>query len=148
MTSRQCVVCGRDYEPNPRVPKQAVCPDALCQRERKRIWQQQKRQTDPAYRDNQRRCAKDWAQRHSNYWDGYRDANPDYVESNRTLQQVRNKKYQVNVAKMDESTQPHPSPPTLVAGRYLLRRIDDLGMPKKGAWTVEIVVLSVVKTRS
>jgi hypothetical protein len=144
MTSRQCAVCGRDFEPNPRVPKQFVCPDAACQRERKRIWQQQKRQADPEYRDNRRRSANEWAKRHSGYWDGYRETNPDYAESNRLQQQFRNKKRRPEIAKMDESQ----SPQSLAAGRYLLTRIDDIGTTKQVSWTVEIVVLSVVKTRS
>jgi hypothetical protein len=144
MTLRQCAVCGRDFGPNPRVPKQAICSDPACQRERKRIWQQQKRQADPEYRDNRRRSAKEWAQRHSSYWDGYRETNPDYVESNRLQQQFRNKIRRAKIAKMDESQQPQ----SLAAGRYLLTRIDDFGTTKQVVWTVEIVVLSPVKTRS
>jgi hypothetical protein len=122
-----------------------VCTDAACQRERKRIWQQQKRQSDPDYRDNQRRSAKDWAKRHSSYWDEYRLAKPDYVESNRRLQQDRNKKQlQATIAKMDASTPYQP----LLAGRYRMTRIDGNPNAKAGIWTVEITVLTGPKPRS
>ncbi|OQW88876.1 MAG: hypothetical protein BWK72_08050 [Rhodoferax ferrireducens] len=145
MTKRQCSVCGRNFEPDPRVPKQTVCTDAACKRERKRIWQQQKRQSDPDYRDNQRRSAKDWAQRHSSYWEEYRLANPDYAETNRRQQQIRNNKQrQATVAKMDASTLHQP----LLAGRYRLTRIDGNDKAISGIWTVEITVLSGPKPRS
>jgi hypothetical protein len=143
MTSRQCAVCGREFGPNPRVPNQSVCPDSACQRERKRIWQKNKLQTDPEYRDNQRRSAKNWAKRHSDYWNSYREANPDYVDSNLRQQHFRNKKLQERIAKMDQSTQTPP----LVAGRYLLTRIDDFGEDTRIVWIVEIVVLSGPNTR-
>lgn len=49
---KRCAACGQAFEPNPRIRQQAYCPNPMCQRERRRHWQQQKRRDDADYRDN------------------------------------------------------------------------------------------------
>ena len=142
MESRLCAVCGRLFEPLPQVRHQKCCSSRECQRERKRLWQQKKRASDPYYQDNQKQAAKAWAQNHPNYSREYREANPDYVEKNRTQQRARNnKRRETAIAKMDASPEPIP----LQAGIYRLMAIDPVEIAKiakMDAWIVEITILS------
>jgi hypothetical protein len=67
MQSRQCTGCGQAFQPRPQVPEQCYCAEEACQRERRRRWQQTKRQSDPDYRDNQTRAQRSWRERHAQY---------------------------------------------------------------------------------
>ena len=50
------------------------------------------------------RAQQAWTQRNPNYWRGYRESHPDYVERNRVLQRDRNARVQADkIAKMDAS---------------------------------------------
>lgn len=141
MTIKQCAACGQGFRPRPQVPNQIYCSAPECQRERRRIWQQEKRRTDPDYRDNQYRSHKDWAKDNQAYWGKYRDDHPDYTERNRNQQQSRNQKRQeVPIAKMDVSAPVFPLP----SGRYRLTPVTDGRFAKMGAWIVEITVLSPI----
>ena len=55
MQSKQCAGCGQAFQPRSQVPQQCYCAQAACQRERRRRWQQAKRQSDSDYRDNDTR---------------------------------------------------------------------------------------------
>jgi hypothetical protein len=80
---KRCAACGQAFEPNPRIRNQIYCPSPMCQRERRRRWQQQKRRDDVDYRDNDARSRKSWANENPEYWKQYRGENPDYAERNR-----------------------------------------------------------------
>lgn len=137
--SKQCEACGRIFTPRPQTPHQAYCSSPECQRERRRRWQQQKRQDDPDYRDNDSRAGKAWAAENPEYWKRYRDDNPIYAERNRNLQQKRNRKLRApTIANEDVSRQPNSPPP----GRYRLVLISEDGIANGDAWIVEIAVLS------
>lgn len=104
MEIKRCVACGKAFQPRPQVPDQSYCTAIECQRERRRRWQQAKRQSDPDYRDNQTRAQQAWCERHPDYWRAYRDAHPDYAERNRSQQRERNARPKMHaVAKMDAS---------------------------------------------
>ncbi|MEI7682127.1 MAG: hypothetical protein WCK07_22215 [Betaproteobacteria bacterium] len=90
--TKQCKACGNDFQPHPKVPDQEYCSSPMCQRERRRRWQQEKRRHDSDYRDNDARQIKDWLSDNPDYWQRYRKINPGYAERNRNLQQARNKK--------------------------------------------------------
>ena len=111
----------------------------MCQRERKRRWQQAKRQTDPTYKAGQKGHAKSWVEQNPNYWREYRASNPDYVERNRAQQKFRNAKRRVApIAKMDVSR-----PESLVpSGIYRLTPVDASKIAKMDAWIVEINFIS------
>jgi hypothetical protein len=47
---------------------------------------------DPDYKDNQRRCQKEWQLRHKGYYRDYRANHPKYADRNRLLQIKRNAK--------------------------------------------------------
>ena len=139
MANRKCPVCGDPFVPRPQVKHQKFCPSEKCQRERKRRWQQAKRQTDPAYKADQREYAKKWADLNPNYSREYRAKNPDSAEQNRAKQKNRNEKRRVAViAKMDVS-----KPESLVpSGIYRLTPIDASGIAKMDAWIVKINIIS------
>jgi hypothetical protein len=69
---------------------------------------------DPDYRANQKDAQDSWSQHNSDYWRGYRERKPQYVQRNRELQRLRNAKRRPSskppitdasqmVAKMDAS---------------------------------------------
>ena len=103
MERKRCAHCGCLLDPNPRVQNQSYCGLKECQRVRKRLWQKQKRATDPDYKVNQQECQKAWLEKNPDYWRNYRKEHPEYVERNRLLQKVRRSRQCAGVAKMDAS---------------------------------------------
>lgn len=137
MENKLCVACGQPFQPRPQVPQQSYCSAPNCQRERRRQWQRLKLQADPDYQDNQARAQQAWSQRNPDYWRGYRESHPEYVERNRARQQERNAKAMVSpIAKMDVSNPVIPLP----SGIYHLSLVTDVGIAKMDVWTVEITV--------
>ena len=142
MESRWCTACGQSFSPNPHVPRQSYCTQPDCQRERRRLWQQTKRRSDPDYLDNQAHAQQLWGKRNPDYWRTYRAAHPDYVARNRYQQSERNqKKRSHTIAKMDASIRPGP----LLPGIYQLTPITGSGIAKMDVWTVQLTVLSVAR---
>lgn len=139
MMSKQCAGCGQTFHPRPQSPQQAYCPAPSCQRERRRHWQQTRRQHDPEYRDNQSRAQASWAARHPDYWREYRRTHPAADERNCTLQRERDARRRVRVlAKMDVSTAVLPLP----AGTYRLIPATPDDLAKMDAWMVQITLVS------
>ena len=139
MASKRCAACGAVFEPRPQSPKQSFCPAPSCQRERRRRWQQERRLSDPAYRENQARVQQAWAQQNAGYWGSYREAHPDYVERNRDLQRGRDRSRRLRIlAKMDASTCATP----VVSGTYRLIPATGEDLARMNAWTVQITVIS------
>jgi hypothetical protein len=98
----RCVHCGRLYIANPRVKNQKYCSRDICQRARKRRWQQRKMATDGDYRQNRKESRQMWQTRHPGYWQQYRERHPQYCERNRMLQKQRDAKRRAkHLAKMD-----------------------------------------------
>ena len=139
MESRRCTACGQAFRPRPQVPQQSYCTTPACQRERRRRWQQAKRQSDPDYHDNQARAQRAWCKRNPDYWREYRRTHPQYRERNRTQQRQRNaRRGERLIAKMDASTRVLPVP----SGLYRINRAPAARIAKMDAWTVEITLLS------
>jgi hypothetical protein len=139
MVQRKCKACGGCFSPRPQNPEQQFCSKRVCQRERKRRWQQRKRATDADYRDNQAQAGKRWAQAHPDYWRRYRRDHPDYTASNRALQRERDRRRRQNLAKMDASG----GKTSLVSGRYwLIPEADQASvLAKMDACRVQLTVL-------
>ena len=137
--SRRCMACGKAFPVLPQVTGQAYCSAAPCQRERKKLWQREKRSTDADYRDNQARAQEAWVSRNTEYWRRYRQEHPDYAQRNREMQQKRNLKQRVKkVAKMDAS----PTPPPLAPGLYRLTMAQGDGVAKMDSWLVELAFVA------
>ena len=138
MESRRCTACGQVFRPRPQVPQQCYCAAPVCQRERRRHWQQAKRKSDPAYQDNQTSAQLAWHKRNPDYWREYRRTHPEYSERNRMQQRERNDRRRERlIAKMDVSTVVFPIP----SGRYQISQPSAVGIAKMDAWTVQITLL-------
>jgi hypothetical protein len=111
----------------------------VCQRERRRLWQQTKRRSDPDYLQNQAQAQRAWSKRNSAYWSAYRETHPEYAARNRINQRGRNaKRSTTGIAKMDASN----AAPFVDGGLYELRPLEGHGLAKMAAWIVQITVLS------
>ena len=87
-----CCNCAEFFTPSPRHKNQIYCMKPECRRARKAAWKRNKRRTDPDYRYNHKLANQKWARAHPGYWKKYRRDHPAYVERNRILQAVRNRR--------------------------------------------------------
>jgi hypothetical protein len=110
MKTIRCKCCGKIVPANPRLKNQLYCSKPECQRERKRLWQNDKLKTDPDYRANQMDCKQRWIESRPDYWSKWRHAHDDYVRKNREKTRLR------RFAKMD-SLKPKKE---LISGTYFL----------------------------
>lgn len=139
MGIRRCLACGDSFRSRPQVPDQSYCSKSQCQRERRKLWQRERREADDDYRDNQDRAHKKWLASNPGYWQRYRAANPQYVEKNRAQQRIRNDARKAEpVANMDVS----PSVSPVASGTYRLSLAQAEEIANMDAWIVEITVLS------
>jgi len=139
MQSKRCAACGEVFQPRPQAPQQCYCAQATCQTERRRRWQQAKRQSDADYRDNQKRAQQAWLEQHREYWREYRRTHPQYEERNRTQQRRRDgMRRKRRLAKMYASTPDSPVP----SGTYRLTPVAPGDLAKMYACTVEITLVS------
>ena len=139
MKSKHCAGCSKAFRPRPQSPKQTYCSLPSCQRERRRRWQQARRQNDPEYRDNQSRAQQTWIERQPDYWREYRRRHPEYCERNRSLQRERDVRRRERVlAKMDVSAGDSPVP----SGTYRLSPVTRDDLAKMDAWMVKITLVS------
>ena len=140
MESKQCAGCGESFHPRSQTPKQTYCAWAACQRERRRRWQQARRQSDPDYRENQARAQAAWCERHPDYWRKYRGSHPEVRKRNGLLQKVRDaRRAQRVLAKMDASRRETPVP----SGIYRLSPVRRDDLAKMDAWMVRITAVSM-----
>jgi hypothetical protein len=137
--ARRCLACARLLQLIPQVPDQSYCSSEACQRERRKLWQRDKRQDDSAYQANQAKAQRAWSQRNPDYWKQYREAHPEYAERNRQQQQKRNlERRSGNIAKKNVS----PAAPPLASGVYRLSAEGDGLIAKMAAWIVKITLIS------
>jgi hypothetical protein len=138
MAIKRCLACGVAFPLRPQSPDQAYCAATACQRDRRKHWQRERRQTDHEYRENQARAHERWLAQHPDYWREYRAAHSDYADRNRLQQRQRNRdKARPEIANMDPSTR------ALVSGTYrLTRRAAGGDVANMDSWIVEITVLS------
>lgn len=139
MGTKRCLACADLFQSCPQVPSQNYCSRRECQRERRKLWQREKRRTDADYLGTQNECQRRWRDGHADYWRAYRAEHPEYAGANREKQRSRNAMRQRDViAKMDECTPTFP----LASGTYRLSRPSDGGLAKMDEWIVEITVLA------
>ncbi|MEA2088062.1 MAG: hypothetical protein U9O91_08215 [Candidatus Caldatribacteriota bacterium] len=92
MRISNCVNCWNEFEVNPRVKNQMYCNDSACRKARRAVWQREKMAKDHDYRENQKRCQKDWIKMNQGYYKDYRQKNPEYATRNKLMQISRNAK--------------------------------------------------------
>ena len=138
MITRICACCGEVFAPRPQSPNQSFCTNPVCQRDRRKQWQQKKLLVDPFYRENLQDAQRAWRTRNPDYSRNYRAANPQYTQKNREQQRIRCcPEREQDVAKTDMSTASfalHGIP----AGVYQIRHVQDSVHCKTDAWIIEI----------
>lgn len=138
MESRWCTACAAAFVPRAQSPRQTYCTEPACQRERRRLWQNAKRRSDPDYLENQMQAQKAWSERNVDYWRSYRASHPAYTADNRVKQQARRAAKNPAVAKMDAL----PVAASLVEGVYQLTALDPDTLAKMGVWAVHLTLIS------
>lgn len=101
-----CICCGKRFIRDRRVKGQKYCSNKRCQRLRRALWQRNKMREDADYKDNQKRCQKEWLLKRPGYYKEYRRKHPEKAERNRFLQIGRDARRRKNgldqlLAKMD-----------------------------------------------
>lgn len=77
---KQCCVCGETFVPHPRtVEIQKVCFKDSCRKAREQRNFQRWVKFNPYYQKGRQAKVRAWAKVYPNYWQHYRDDNPDYV---------------------------------------------------------------------
>ena len=98
-----CPCCDTFF--TPRNKSQTYCSKPACQKARKALWQKQKLATDPEYKKGQHLSQQKWLSANPDYYQNYRQKNPEKADRNRALQKIRNHKVQlgktIGIAKMD-----------------------------------------------
>lgn len=92
MRERRCHYCQKSFQPSKFQPLQAVCGEAVCQRQRRTDYHRQKIAADPEYRNVCRDSPRKWRARNSDYWRRYRAEHPDAVARNRQQQKLRDRR--------------------------------------------------------
>jgi hypothetical protein len=92
MTQRRCRFCEQDFQPSKYQPRQLVCSQPGCQRQRRADYHRHKVSADPEYRQVCRDSPQKWRSRNPDYWRRYREEHPKAVERNRQRQHVRDQK--------------------------------------------------------
>ena len=92
MVERRCRYCHRIFQPSKYQPRQSVCGEPSCQRQRRADYHREKIATDPEYRQVCLDSPQKWRARKPDYWRHYRQQHPAAVERNRQRQHVRDQK--------------------------------------------------------
>jgi endogenous inhibitor of DNA gyrase (YacG/DUF329 family) len=142
MATRHCAACQQAFVPCRHVPAQRYCSARVCQKVRRRRWQQGKLKSDPDDLDNQARAQRGWRERHPLYWKHYRQTPPDYTARNQAQQRQRNRKRRPpapsTMAKMDVL----PLVTDKISGTYWLVPVNTSEMANMDAYMVELAVVS------
>ncbi len=88
MDSIPCLWCSVFFIPRNKL--QQYCSKPECQRKRKALWQKEKIQRDPEYKEIKNLSNQKWLNANPDYWKNYRRKNPKKTQRNRMLQKVRN----------------------------------------------------------
>jgi len=88
-----CCHCDKLTQSNPRLKdRQKYCGAKECQQSRKNKWERDKLHDDETYRERRTFQKSQWREKRPShrYQSSYREGHPDYVDSNRQKQQIRN----------------------------------------------------------
>jgi hypothetical protein len=130
-----CSCCHRKMPINPRIKDQRFCSNVVCQRDRKRRWQQAKMASDPDYRANQQDAYRAWCEQNPEYWRRRRQGKENALANSPP---ARPDKSPAAIVKMDALAANSP----LFSGQYLLTPIHPAAR-KMDALMVKIVPISV-----
>lgn len=133
MDSVPCLGCGKFFIP--RNKSQQYCSKPECQKIRKALWQKEKMNTNPEYKEAQKLSNQKWLFNNPDYWEKYRRNNPQKTIRNRMLQRIRNRlphnrkdvPFNNIIAKMDAGK---PSEIKLEGGFWLVPTIAKMDVGK------------------
>ena len=92
MNDRRCPYCQKTFRPAPYHPRQLVCSEPGCQRQRRNDYHRQKIASDPVYQQVCLESPRKWRRSNPDYWKKYRSDHPEQVERNRRQQRLRDLK--------------------------------------------------------
>lgn len=92
MNDRRCRYCQKTFRPAPYHPRQLVCSEPGCQRQRRNDYRRQKIASDPVYQQVCLESPRKWRRSNPEYWKKYRSDHPEQVERNRRQQRLRDLK--------------------------------------------------------
>jgi hypothetical protein len=92
MGERLCRYCQKSFQPSKFQPRQTVCSEPACQRQRRTEYHRNRLAADSEYRDGCRDSPRKWRARNRDYWKQYRSAHPEAVERNRQQQKLRDRR--------------------------------------------------------
>ena len=92
MNDRRCPYCQKTFRPAPYHPRQLVCSEPGCQRQRRNDYHRQKVASDPVYQQVCLESPRKWRRSNPEYWKKYRSDHPEQVERNRRQQRLRDLK--------------------------------------------------------
>ena len=92
MNDRRCRYCQKTFRPAPYHPRQLVCSEPGCQRQRRNDYHRQKVASDPVYQQVCLESPRKWRRSNPEYWKKYRSDHPEQVERNRRQQRLRDLK--------------------------------------------------------
>ena len=137
-----------------RNPGQVYCSAPDCQRERKNKWRREKMSADSDYKNNQQVANRRWQTKNPDYWRHYRTSHPDYVQTNRDAQRVRDRTADNNILphsiynEVDGGNASHlaksdalPAETPIYTGSYWLIAIND-NLAKSDALPVKITLIT------
>ena len=112
-----CQHCGKIFPRNPRLKKkQNYCSEKKCRQASRRAWKKDQYNNNKTYREKNLKSQQTWREQRPahQYLSEYREAHPEYVDRNRKLQKIRNKK-----------RQKHPTPMIVNGNTLSLQPFDD-----------------------
>ena len=129
MNDRRCRYCQKTFRPAPYHPRQLVCSEPGCQRQRRNDYHRQKIASDPVYQQVCLESPRKWRRANPDYWKKYRQDHPQQVERNRRQQRLRDlKRWLVNLANNNlaayqvlifQSTEPSEQAPPVPCKQHL-----------------------------
>lgn len=111
MASRRCRFCEQVFQPSRYQPKQSVCSQAECQRQRRTEYHRTRLAADAEYGETCRESARKWRRQHSDYWTQYRQSHAASAGRNREQQRDRDRKRRlINLANNTSASDLKPCP--------------------------------------
>lgn len=92
MGEPRCRYCEKSFRPSKFQPRQAICSEADCQRQRRKDYHKKKVASDPEYRQVCQDSSRKWRAANPGYWKQYREEHPASTQQNRQQQKSRDRK--------------------------------------------------------
>lgn len=92
MGEPRCRYCQKSFRRSKFQPRQTVCSEVDCQRQRRTEYHKEKIASDPEYRQVCQDSSRKWRAANPGYWKQYREEHPASTHQNREQQKARDGK--------------------------------------------------------